>query len=235
MEIFKDWVKPMSITANTDTSADTASIRRSHYWHDYDRWARTYDSDARGHMGYQGHIKAAEKIAPFMRARRTPRLADLGTGTGFVLERLRRDFPNAVMDGYDFSPAMLDKCRAKNLADSLTECDLTDTRWPIAVESVDYVTSAGVLEMIYNAGDFLKNVQHILKPGGVAALTYEVQSMMKKGFMIAASAYARHPEDMESMAANAGMDIVDHEAFLGYRSYGRPFPYRVITLHKPAP
>lgn len=215
--------------------AKTNETYRSRYWYDYATWAETYDDNVKGHMHYRGHVMVAEKIAPFMHASASRRLADLGTGTGLVLHLLRHDFPNAVLDGYDFSPAMLDKCRAKNLADSLTECDLTERHWPIRKESVDFVTSAGLLDMIRNTGDFLCNVRDILKPGGVAALTYETRVIQKKGFLIAPSNEARSPEEMETLSGNAGFNIVNHENFLGYVSQGQRFIYGIVTLYKPAP
>lgn len=215
--------------------AKTNEIHRSRYWYDYAVWAETYDKDVKGHMHYRGHVMAAGKIAPFMQASTARHVADLGTGTGLVLQLLRHDFPAAVLDGYDFSPAMLDKCRAKNLADTLTECDLSERHWPIRQGSVDFVTSSGLLDMIRNTGQFLGNVRDILKPGGVAALTYETQAIGRKGFLIKPSTGSHTPQEMEQMADDAGFDIVNHEHFLGYVSQGQEFRYGVITLHNPTP
>ncbi|KAI0384041.1 S-adenosyl-L-methionine-dependent methyltransferase [Hypomontagnella monticulosa] len=35
----------------------------------------------------------------------TPRIADIGTGTGVLLLQLQKAYPNAVLDGFDISPA----------------------------------------------------------------------------------------------------------------------------------
>lgn len=216
-----------------DSESDT--IIRSRYWDDYARWAETYDDDVNGHMHYRAHIMVAEKIGPFMHASISRRVADLGTGTGEVMRLLRHDFPHAVLDGYDFSPAMLARCRAKEVADNLTECDLIERHWPIRSASVDFVTSAGLLDMIRNTGNFLNNVRDILKPGGVAALTYEMQVIAPKGYIMAKSPEARSASEMESDATDAGFDIVNHDNFLGYVANGRRFTYGIITLHKTAP
>lgn len=214
---------------------NTHATQRSTYWHDYRQWADTYDADVNGRMHYRGHIKVAEKITPFMRASSSRHVADLGTGTGLVLTLLRRDFPEAVLDGYDFSPFMLEKCRAKNVANTLVECDLTAAQWPRRPHSADFVTSSGLLDMINNTGNFLKNVRGILKPGGVAALTYEMRSVQKSGFLMKASNESRTRDEMETGARGAGFDIIDHDAFQGYVVNGRRFQYGVLTLHNPAP
>lgn len=211
------------------------SVPRSQYWNDYRFWAERYDRDVHHRMQYCGHTKVAEKITPFLRTSASRHVADLGTGTGLVLDLLRRDFPAAVLDGYDFSPAMLDKCRAKNLADSLTECDLTDRHWPIHPGSVDFVTSSGLLEMIENADQFLRNVQGILKPCGIAALTYEVKVLTSKTWRLVASNEARHPGEMDILAQANGFDVISHDQFRGYVANGRQFQYGILTLHKPAP
>ncbi len=215
--------------------SETETIYRSRYWYDYATWAETYDKDVGSHLQYRGHTMAAEKIAPFMKGITAPHVADLGTGTGLVLSLLRRDFPDAVLDGYDFSPAMLNKCRAKKIADSLTECDLTERDWPIRPASADFVTSAGLLDMIRNTGQFLRNVRDILKPNGVAVLTYETRTTMIKGSFSPRSIEALTAEEMDNAATEAGFDIINHNTSLGYISNGRKFPYGVVTLHKPAP
>lgn len=209
---------------------------------EFNLWSPDYDSDAQGRGHYLGHAKVAEHIRRWTGniAASSPTLVDLGTGTGLVLEELRHHFRTATMRGFDISAGMLKKCREKNIADALIVCNLEDNNWPIEKGSADIVTSAGLLDFITNPDHFLANTHMIMKPGAIAALTYEVRERVgRKGASLpTASSSPRcslSAEEMRAMAGDKGFTILDEESFRGYAYYGKNVTYGLMVLQKPFP
>lgn len=201
---------------------------------EFEQWASNYDADASTRMHYEGHSMVMEKVGAFARTART--IVDLGTGTGLVIKGLRDQFPAATINGYDLSPSMLARCAEKGIADTLVECDLREAVWPIEEEAADIVTAAGLLDFIKDPEKFLINTNMIMKPGAVAALTYEVKNLGgKKGPFGASPSYSYLQREMQQYASNAGLKVLDDEAFKGYAHMGSAITYSVIVLEKPAP
>jgi predicted TPR repeat methyltransferase len=201
---------------------------------EFDLWAPHYDTDAMGRNHYAAHEMVAQKIARFSAPENTPRIVDLGIGTGLTAGKLRSYFSSAHITGYDLSPKMLRECAGKKIADELVEYDLGRDSWPIEQSSADIVSCAGLLEFIDDPGRFLVNTHMIMKPGAVAALTFEVlKPTLKQTALPTGRPNNRYRmEEMCALAEQADLDVIDHEEFDGYQIYGRTVTYGALTLQR---
>ena len=82
----------------------------------FDRWAEDYDadvarSDGEGSYPFAGYQRVLDAIARRVLERGTPRVLDLGFGTGTLTERLYR--AGCQVFGQDFSPEMISAARGK--------------------------------------------------------------------------------------------------------------------------
>jgi SAM-dependent methyltransferase len=94
-------------------------------------------------------------------------VVDLGTGTGLMLDLLRRRVPNAQVVGLDLVEAMLRRARA----DTGAPVVIGDvTRLPIADDSVAASVSAFVLRFLNEPGAALREQRRVLRPGGRAGV-----------------------------------------------------------------
>jgi predicted TPR repeat methyltransferase len=99
-------------------------------------------------------------------------LLDAGVGTGLSAQ----PFAKAGLDifGMDFSPAMLEICRAKGLLAGLRQHDIQQVPWPYLTESFDFVVCCGVLHFIQEIENIFFEAKRVLREGGVYAFTTRV-------------------------------------------------------------
>jgi ubiquinone/menaquinone biosynthesis C-methylase UbiE len=102
------------------------------------------------------------------------RLLDIGIGTGLSAQL----FAKAGLEiyGLDFSPAMLDICRAKGFAADLKQHDLLHLPWPYPAASFDHLVCCGVLHFIPELDDVFSETRRVLSTGGVFAFTTRLPS-----------------------------------------------------------
>jgi predicted TPR repeat methyltransferase len=107
------------------------------------------------------------------------RLLDVGIGSGLSTQL----FAKAGLEiyGMDFSPAMLDICRAKGFAADLKQHDLLQLPWPYPAASFDHLVCCGVLHFIAQLDDILSEAGRVLSTGGVFAFTTRLPSAMVIG------------------------------------------------------
>jgi len=120
------------------------------------------------------HIDEAEVEAALLAAfagRRPRALADLGTGTGRVLELLGPQVEHAV--GIDLSREMLAMARANLDRAGLSHCMVRQgdiTRLPLADGSVEAVTIHQVLHFAADPARLVAEAARILAPGGLLVI-----------------------------------------------------------------
>jgi len=89
----------------------------------YRDFAEHYDKVFAEGLGYVYPAAIAAKLA--MQPLSDGPILDIGCGTGLVAAEIRRVIPDAVLDGIDISPEMLEASRSKGLYRSLLQADLT--------------------------------------------------------------------------------------------------------------
>lgn len=130
----------------------------------------------RGRRGYEvyaaGMEASAADKAKILRFVRPGIIADLGCGTGTVLELLRRKFRSSQFVGVDMSPEMVERC-AKRFPDA--EIRQHDITIPLFDEgSIDTIVLCSVMHEVfsYKGYDYsvvrntLRHCAEALRPGG---------------------------------------------------------------------
>ena len=129
----------------------------------YSDWAATYEAEVRAN-GYVTPARCAAALAAHA-ANLTAPLLDLGCGTGLSGEAFRAA-GFTIVDGTDFSDAMLAHARAKpGVYRHMTRGDLTR---PIPAEAGDYanIAAVGVFSPSHAPADMIETAVRLLPPGG---------------------------------------------------------------------
>jgi len=130
----------------------------------------------RGRRGYEVYAKGMEasaadkaKLLAFVRP---GVVADLGCGTGTVLELLRRKYRKSQFVGVDLSPEMIDRCRKRFPGVEIRQHDIT---LPLFDDgSIDTIVLCSIMHEVfsYNGLDYsavrhaLRRCAEALRPGG---------------------------------------------------------------------
>jgi len=111
----------------------------------FDDWAERYDCSVQSSTGlHEGYERVLDSVVLSADARPGMRILDLGVGTGNLA--LRFLALGCEVWGVDFSPAMLDKARAKVPQVRLVQMDLLQDVWPddLAGQRFDRIASTYV-------------------------------------------------------------------------------------------
>lgn len=130
----------------------------------------------RGAHGYEVYARGMEASAPD-KAKLLPwvrpgTIADLGCGTGTVLELLARAYPESRLVAIDMSAEMLGRCRARFPGLTVISGDISERQ--LEPESVDTIVLCSIMHEVfsYKGYDYepvratLVQAQRALKPGG---------------------------------------------------------------------
>lgn len=140
------------------TSPDPAAL--------HDAYAAEYDDQVRASECYLAEVLFGliyEGLSP------GERVLDLGIGSGLAAAPLAR--AGLQVYGVDFSPAILDLCRAKGIAAELKQHDLRDVPWPYPTAIFDHVVSCGLLHFIPDLEAIFAEAGRVTRPGGSFAFT----------------------------------------------------------------
>jgi predicted TPR repeat methyltransferase len=127
----------------------------------HDSYAAGYDAQVRAYNCYIADLVFGlcyEFIHPGQR------LLDVGTGSGLSAQPFAR--AGLLVSGMDFSPAMLDICRAKGFFADLQQHDLAITPWPYPADHFDHLVACGVFHFIPVLESIFAEAARLLKPGG---------------------------------------------------------------------
>ena len=91
---------------------------------------------------------------------------DVGCSSGFLLEDLRKHFPEVSLIGADYLTGLLERLSQKLTNIPLLQFDLRNS--PLENKSLDAVTCINVLEHIDDDQKALCEIYRILRPGGIA-------------------------------------------------------------------
>jgi len=111
----------------------------------FERWAERYDESVQEATGvHRGYDQVLDLVVELADASPGMSILDLGIGTGNLAQRFVER--GCRVWGTDFSPAMLDKARAKLPQVHLVKADLRQPAWPSEIERLfDRVVSTYVL------------------------------------------------------------------------------------------
>ncbi|KAI9759782.1 MAG: hypothetical protein M4579_002081 [Chaenotheca gracillima] len=192
----------------------------------YDRWAEVYDTDNNILQGVDDH-ELASLLPRFLNMlSESPRIVDLGCGTG--RNTIKLIGAGRTIVGLDASPKMLDIARGRcesqqaGMADAPDVCfevydALTTTEIPPHAVSADAVVSTLVIEHVPIV-EFFTVASKMLKPGGLLLLTNmhpDMGAQSQAGFVdpvsgekIRPKSYVHRIEDVVEGAATLGLSVV---------------------------
>lgn len=199
-----------------------------------------YTDRHRSYLRFIGLFRYPQGVRAFFRTsqllRPGLRVLDAGCGTGIVTLALRdalveRDFRPAVLNGFDLTPAMLERfrasLRARGVDDvSLTQCDvLALDALPDDWTGYDLIVSASMMEYLPREAlaDALAGLRARLGEGGRLVLFITRDNFMMKPLIGAwwdSNVYGR--SELRRAFARAGFATVEFRRF--------PAPYRHLNL-----
>ncbi len=94
------------------------------------------------------------------------RVIDLCTGTGDLARIIKKLYPDAIVEGIDFSENMLKIAKKKSLNTKIQYFQGDVTNLPYSDNTFDAVTIGFGLRNIQNAEKAVEEIYRILKPGG---------------------------------------------------------------------
>ena len=130
------------------------------YYDDFSSW---YERERA--LGYHALIDQIEvdAVREFAQGKR---VLEAGCGTGLVLEKLSRVAREA--HGFDLSPGMVEKARARGLSVTLGSV----TQIPFRADSFDFVCSFKVLAHVPDIERALRELARVTRPGGTLVLEF---------------------------------------------------------------
>ena len=154
----------------------------------YDAWANSYESELEAE-NYQGAHSVASIFAETVSDRHA-HILDVGCGTGLVGQRLS-EIGFQHLTGIDLSNGMLQQAAHKRCYRNLQRVDLTQPI-PLAEESFDVVTSAGLFTKSLLGPDVLKRVCALTRRDGLVIVGINVLAFDTQDYPAALDEMVRH-------------------------------------------
>lgn len=141
-------------------------------------------------------------LRPSPAAPRSPRLLDVGCGTGGTLDRLR---PYGEVVGLDLEPLALRFCRERGWR---TLVQGSATALPFADNSFDAVVALDVLEHIPDDARAAAEIGRVLAPGGILLVTVPAYRSFWSGHDVALMHQRRYvAREVEALLRGAGLKV----------------------------
>ncbi len=153
------------------TDADTLAF--------YDRWAEEYDAQLERGLHYVAPMELARALAAHCPVH-DGALLDVGCGTGLTGCCLK-EFGFSIIDGLDFSAAMLDQSRQKGVYRNLIEADLNGVL-PLADGAYGAAISTGTFTLGHVGPEPMDELLRALAAGAFFACTVHAGIWDSKGF-----------------------------------------------------
>jgi SAM-dependent methyltransferase len=192
---------------NPETDPAPASERASY---DPRHFSRLFDRETRSFW-----FRGRSDLIEWALARYFPRARDLleiGCGTGYVLDRLRRAFPHLALAGTEFFAEGLAFARER-LGDAVSLEQADATRLD-RHEAFDLVGAFDVIEHIEDDRGVLTNLHAALRPGGGVLLTVPQHAWLWSATDVAACHVRRYSrKELREKLAAAGFDVLRMTSF----------------------
>ena len=145
----------------------------------YDKWARDYDNQMEGGLGYCSPRLVAELLMKFLQ-NTSAKILDVGCGTGLTSRSLyEADYRD--LHGLDLSPAMVDVAEKTGMYRGLKVADVNE---PLDYDSdsFDAVICSGTFTHGHVGPKPLVEIVRVVKPKGLIACTVQVDLWTSAGF-----------------------------------------------------
>jgi len=129
----------------------------------FSRCAASYDSVAQLQRDI-GHQLMSRMPADTAQAR----LLDLGSGTGYFAQQLRKNYPQTALSCLDLAEGMLAYARETRPVDNASWLCGDAENLPLAADSMDLLFSSLVIQWCEQPDQLFREIARTLKPGGEA-------------------------------------------------------------------
>ena len=156
----------------------------------HDAYASSYDESVKAYDCYVTDVLFGLSYSEIHSAER---LLDLGIGTGLLAASYHK--AGLIVSGMDYSQAMLEICREKQVTVDLKLHDLLVVPWPFPDAGFHHVTCCGVFHFIPELEGIFNEIRRVIREGGCLAFT------------------SKAPLDSEikiEVRTSSGMDIYSH-------------------------
>lgn len=192
-------------------AADAARLRRAYALASsaegealYAEWAPTYDQTMVDGLGYVSHQRLVEVFVAQV-AWRDRAVLDVGCGTGLVGDALATA-GFSIVDGLDYSVAMLAQAAGRSVYRTLVEADLNR---PLALPDAGYgaVICNGTFTSGHVDAACLDELVRVIEPGGILACAVHLSVWDSGGF---GAAFDR----LQAVGTLAPLAVVDSPYYL---------------------
>lgn len=195
----------------------------------FDRYADRFDADLVGKLGYRGPALIADALDR-LEVPGGLRVLDAGCGTGLAGPVLR---PRALrLEGFDLSPAMVEKARRRGCYDALHVAEMT-AFLDAAAGCWDLVAAADVLVYVGDLAAVMTAAHRALAPGGRFVFTVERGEGTTVRLQVSRR-YAHGEDHVRDRAAAAGLVVDLLEDCSSRRDRGVAVPGLLVALRRPA-
>lgn len=146
-----------------------------------------------------------------------PTILEIGCSSGFMLQRIRSTFPHAIIIGSDVLSVPLQILSHTLPTTPLLRFDITHC--PLPDNSIDAIVMLNVLEHVENETAALKQIQRILKPGGIAIIEVPAGPHLYDAYDKHMMHYRRYTlSDLCALSTTHGLNVVK-KSHLGFFLY----------------
>jgi SAM-dependent methyltransferase len=162
---------------------------------------------------YSRHVAAAA-LARYLPSAGS--VLELGSSSGYMLERIRSDFPRVQLTGSDVIPSIVERL-VKKTDVPVRLLDITANDWPSA--SLDAVVALNVFEHIENDAMAASEVFRILKRGGAFIIEVPAGPNVFNWYDATLFHFRRYTRrTLRDLLTGAGFRIVEQSA-IGFLAY----------------
>lgn len=192
----------------------------------FDRAAKTYDS----HADLQHRI-GLQLLDYMLEVKRNAfQIADVGSGTGLLTQRLQQKFPAAKLYGVDLSPNMLTTCQQQFPEASMKLVCADFDALPFPSNSLDLIYSNMTLQWSLNLAVTFSELIRCLAPGGILAFSLFVDDTLENFRPLLNINRFYQSTGLKTMLANQPVSLLKLGTEIFYQEYAKP--YELIHFFK---
>jgi SAM-dependent methyltransferase len=200
-------------TKRPDMSLEKGDVDPKRTSYNPEHFARLFSLEARSFW-----FRGRSDLIEWALARYFPsahHVLEIGCGTGYVLERLHRAFPDLALSGTELLGEGLVYARERiGDAVSLQQADATQLEFR---EAFDVIGAFDVIEHIEDDRRVLSNVHAALRPGGGVLLTVPQHAWLWSATDVAACHVRRYSRnELRRTLVDAGFDVVRMTSFVSF-------------------
>jgi SAM-dependent methyltransferase len=205
------------MSANRPSPPDTppveAGIGQDRTSYNPEHFARLFNLEARS-FWFRGRSDLIEwALARYFPSARN--MLEIGCGTGYVLDRLHRAFPDLVLSGTELYAEGLAYARER-LGDAASLRQADATRLELR-EDVDVIGAFDVIEHIEDDRRVLANLNAAVRPGGGVLLTVPQHAWLWSATDVAACHVRRYSRnELWQKLTEAGFEVVRMTSFVTF-------------------